>query len=1047
MKKLFLIFTTKKQRKTQKRVAFILLFMLAFIFRAVDGFASVPADSKPDSAVFGDVKARNIGPAVMSGRITDIQCVDRDFNIIYIGTASGGVWKSEDRGVTFEPVFDRYTMSIGCITIDPGNPDTVWVGTGETNMRNSVSVGTGLYRTMDGGKKWEFMGLKDSERISEVVVDFKNPHTIYVGAAGHLWNSNTERGVYKSVDNGKTWEQILYVDENTGCIDLDMSPRDPTMLFAAMWEFRRKPWFFTSGGKGSGLYKSTDGGKTWKKLQKGLPEGELGRIALDISPSKPEILYAIVEAKETALYKSTDEGETWEKVGDDYGIKRRPFYFANIKVDPLDPEKLYNPSFMLYVSTKGGKNFSPTGQLLRWSVHSDHHALWIDPNDPRHLLVGTDGGVYVSYNGARTFRHLTNLPVSQFYHVSYDLETPYNVYGGLQDNGSWYGPSQDIKEDYISSRYWEKIGSADGFYVFCDPSDRDIVYFTWQGGNLCRYNKRSAETAAIKPLPMGSEQKYRYNWNAGVALSPTNKGTLYIGAQFLFKSTDQGRNWTKISPDLTTNDPQKQQQDKSGGLTVDKTSAENHCTILTISESPLDENIIWVGTDDGNLHVTIDGGKKWTNTVGNIKDLPKHTWCPTVEAGHFNKETAYVVFDGHRTGDMRPYVYRTGDTGKTWTSLAAPEIEGYCHVIREDIVNPDLLFLGTEFGLFVSFNRGKTWVHFKEALPRAAVRDICVHPGEHDLILGTHGRGIYILDDITPLRHLSEDIFQQPVAVLPARPSTTALPRGTYLTPGDADYVGENPSSGATITYYLKKRHIFGDFKMEILDAKGEVLREMVTGKRRGINRVYWDMRMARPKLPAGGFAGATALGPMVEPGIYTVRLKKDQKVYTSMIELKPDKLLVHSAGDLQMQHRTVMKVYRMFERLAELTDTLKGIEDDLEKVLEKEEQGKKLIRKSSKTGKWMRRQAAKLKSLRESVLGTDWRNGDKLQEKMTLVYDSLMRYAGRPSRSQFEFIESLEASLKDFEEKEFKPFIEKGLPEINRRLKRAGIAEIKILK
>ncbi|NIM17447.1 MAG: hypothetical protein GTO45_36000 [Candidatus Aminicenantes bacterium] len=1025
----------------------ILFLVLVLSMQSGYGEASPPGQVKLDSAVFGDIKARNIGPAVMSGRITDIQCTPGDPNIIYIGTASGGIWKSDDRGVTFKPVFDKHTMSIGCITIDPKKPDTLWVGTGETNMRNSVSVGTGLYRTANGGKTWKFMGLKDSERISEVVVDYTNTTIIYVGAAGHLWNPHPERGVYKSTDNGKTWERILYVDENTGCIDLDMHPKKPHVLFAAMWEFRRQPWFFTSGGKGSALYKSVDGGKTWKKLKKGLPTGDLGRIALDIFPSNPEIVYAIIEAKETALYKSVDEGETWEKVGSGAGIKRRPFYFANIKVDPVDPKKLYNPSFLLYISTDEGKTFQPTGvRFMRPSVHADHHTLWVNPADPRHLLVGTDGGVYVSYNGAGSFIHLSNLPVSQFYHVSCDLETPYNVYGGLQDNGSWSGPSRYIKQSFIPAKCWEKVGGADGFYVFRDPLDKDIIYYSWQGGNLRRYNKRTAETATINPLPLESGPRYRFNWNAGVALSPNNKGTIYIGAQFLFKSTDQGRNWTKISPDLTSNDPKKQQQKKSGGLTIDNTSAENHCSILTISESPLDENIIWVGTDDGNLQVTVNGGKKWINRVGNIKGLPGNTWCPMVEAGHFNKKTAYAVFDGHRTGDMQPYVYRTDDLGKTWTSLVTPEIQGYCHVIREDIVNPDLLFLGTEFGLYVSFDRGTSWVHFKEALPKVSVRDMCIQPVEHDLVLGTHGRGIYILDDITPLRHLTEDIFQKPVVVLPARPSTTLLPSSSYNPTGDAQYVGENPRSGATITYYLKKRHIFGDFKLEILNSTGDVIRQMVPRKRRGINRVYWGMRLSAPKAVSGGeFSGGVFLGPMVEPGIYTVRLTKNKKSYTSTIELQPDKLLAHSLQDLQLQYRSLMRVYRMLEHFAYVVNTMKGIKSDLEKILKKEKKSKKPSL-SRKTRKWIQRQAEKLKSIRESVIGSNWRSGDKLQERMVFIYNSVISYAGRPSESQLNFIKSLETSLQVFEEEKFKPFIRKELPKINKRLQQAKIAEIKIL-
>lgn len=1018
----------------------LLILIAAFVFTSFTAlsFGAV----KIDSAVFGDINARNIGPAVMSGRITDIQCPVNDTKIIYVGTAGGGVWKSEDQGITFKPIFDKHTMSIGCITIDPKKPDTVWVGTGETNMRNSISVGTGLYRSTNGGKNWTFMGFKDSERIAKVILDPNGTGTVYVAAAGHLWNANNERGVYKSTDNGKTWEQMLFVDENTGCIDLDIHPKEPNILFAAMWEYRREPWFFTSGGKGGGLFKSVDGGKTWKKLKKGLPKGDLGRIALDIAPSQPDLIYAVVEAEENALYKSTDGGESWEEVGGGGGVKTRPFYFAHIKVDPKDPQRIYNSSFRLSVSSNGGKAFNVSlGAFFKMTVHPDHHALWINPENPDHILVGTDGGVYVSYNKAVSFRHMANLPVSQFYHVSYDLETPYNVYGGLQDNGSWYGPSHYLKGGFIPNKSWNNVGGGDGFYVFRDRLDKDVVYTTWQGGNLQRHNEKTNETADITPLPMEPDVKYRFNWNAAVALSPTNKGTIYIGAQFLFKSTDKGDTWIKISPDLTTNDPKKQRQHESGGLTTDNTGAENHCSIIAVAESPLDEKVIWVGTDDGNLQVTRDGGKTWKNTVKNIPDLPANTWCPVVEAGRFKKETAYVVFDGHRTGDKTPYVFKTEDLGKTWTSLVTPGTEGYCHVIREDTVNPDLLFLGTEFGLYVSFNGGAHWVHFKETLPRVGVRDIRVHPVEHDLILGTHGRGIYILDDITPLRHLTETVFQKNVEILPARPSYAALPAmGSYSGEGDGNFFGENPGTGATITYYLKKRHIFGDLKLEIVNSKGEVIKQLPSGKRRGINRAYWNMTLRRPKAGAApGMGGIVFRGPMVKPGVYTVRLTKNKKVYTSEIELKPDKLTVHGAEDRKVRHEVIMDVYGMLEHLAYLVDSMKDIETALRDILKKEE--KKLSRG---TIKFLKRRADYLKDTRGSVVGKSLYTRDKLQSKMIGLYSSISRYAGKPSNSQLMYVTTLKNGLAKLEET-FDTFVREMVPKVNKRLQKAKLPELKI--
>lgn len=1027
--------------KTKKLLIPVLL-LLALSFSLTAG------DFKLDSYIFGDIKARNIGPAVMSGRITDIQCVTDNPDIIYIGTASGGLWKSKDRGITLKPVFDKFTMSIGCVTIDEKNPDTVWVGTGETNMRNSISIGTGLYRTTDGGTSWKFMGFADSERISKVIIDPRDSKVIYVAAAGHVWDDHKTRGVYKSIDNGKTWKQLLYIDEKTGCIDLDINPKNPDSLLAAMWEFRRKPYFFTSGGKGSGLFKTDDGGKTWKKIKKGLPKGNLGRIALDFSLSHPEIAFAIVESEEkTVLYKTSDSGNSWQEAGAGFGIKMRPFYLACIKVDPVDPKRIYNPSFVLSISKNGGKSFDSA--LMNFgsgmTVHPDQHAIWINPKDPKHILLATDGGVYVSYNRAGTFRHLTNLPVSQFYHVSYDLELPYNVYGGLQDNGSWYGPSNVIGGS-ILNRDWKEVGFGDGFYVFRHREDKDIVYYSWQGGMLQRVNEKTKENAAIKPLPSEGEPPYRFNWNAAVALSPSNKKTLYFGAQFLFKSMDMGRNWQKISPDLTTNDLQKQQQHKSGGLTIDNTTAENHCTIITVCESPLDENIIWVGTDDGNLQVTTNGGKKWKNVVKNIKGLPKNTWCPTVEAGHYEKGTAYVVFDGHRTGDRATYAYRTGDFGKTWTSLTTPELEGYAHVIREDIVRPNLLFLGTEFGLYASFDRGKNWVYFKETLPKVAVRDIQVHPVEHDLILGTHGRGIYILDDITPLRHIEENVFAKDVVILPARPSFAALPGmtfGGWSLGGDTEYFGENPRSGATITYYLKKRHIFGEFKLEILNSKGEVIKKLSTGKRRGINRVYWSMTLKAPKSGSSpGLSGMVFSGPTVDPGAYTVRLTKNKKVYTSKIELLPHRLSTHSEADRRLRQKTIWKTYAMLEHMAYVADTLKDIKTALKKILKKED--KKL---SAKTKKFFKSRTAKAHALWGEMIdeaGSIY-SSEGLQGRVIEIYSSVNSYAGRPTESQLAYIDSLDKSL-DKIEKRFDKFVKEDLVKINALLKKQEIKEIKIL-
>jgi photosystem II stability/assembly factor-like uncharacterized protein len=1026
----------RKEELMKKLNAFFLLIFLSLPL--------IYAEVKIDSAIFGNLEPRSIGPATTSGRITDIDCVITDPRIIYVGTAGGGVWKSINGGITFKSIFKKYTMSIGCITIDQNNPNTVWVGTGETWVRNSTSIGTGLYKTEDGGKTWKFMGFKDSERISEVVIHPKNSKIVYVGVLGHLWNSNKERGVYKTTDGGKTWKRILYVDENTGCADLAIDPQEPDVLYATMWQFRRKPYFFTSGGPGSGLYKTIDGGKTWKKLKKGIPEGELGRIAVDVAPSRPGTIYALIESKETAIYRSDDMGESWKRMGTSLGVKARPFYFANIEVDPKNHNRIYNTSIILSISDDGGKNFTTSVSIENFftmRVHPDIHAIWINPNNPDHILIGTDGGVYVSYNRARSFKFLRNLPVSQFYHVSYDFQYPYWVYGGLQDNGSWCGPSRSFSVGGIQNKNWQNVGGGDGFYVFADPYNPDIVYNEWQGGRLQRYNKKTGEMKDIRPLPKKGEPEYRFNWNTPVVLSPNDPKVIYMGAQFLLRSKDRGDSWERISSDLTTNNPEKLRQAESGGVTIDNTGAENHCTIITISESPLDSNIIWVGTDDGNLQITKDGGKNWTNVVVNIPGLPPNTWCAGVEASHHEPGTAYVVFDGHRTGDMTPYIFKTTDFGKTWTSLATKDIEGYCHVIREDLVNPDLLFLGTEFGLYISIDGGKSWARLSK-LPKVGIRDIAIHPRENDLILATHGLGIQIIDDITPLRHLTLKVLDSNASILPSRPAFISIPGYLQEFPGDDEFFGPNPPEGAMITYYLKKRHIFGDLKIEIYDAEGNLIKTLPGRRERGLNRIYWNMRLKAPKTAAApALTPRIFFGPMVPEGIYTVKLIKGNKTFTGKIEVKPDPATKHSAEDRGIRHTAIMKLYNMQEHLAYLAD---AIADARDQALEIEKTKSKKLGKSLL--KSVKNFAKKLDKIHKSLVqGKGLFSEPKLREKVIDLYSSISGYAGRPTDSQLTYIETLEEKIKKVEAK-FNNIKTRELPTLNKKLIKKKIKQIKLM-
>lgn len=839
----------------------------------------VNAQVKLSSATFGAVEARSIGPAVMGGRITAIEGVEKNPKTIYVGTAGGGIWKSTTAGMTFEPIFDKHPQSVGALAIDQARPDTIWAGTGESNMRNSVSIGLGIFRSTDGGRNWTKMGLDNSEHISKIIIHPNNPGILYVAVPGRLWSDSPDRGLYKTTDGGKTWEKILYTNERTGCADVIMDPRNPDVLLASMWDVRRTPYSFVSGGAGSALHKSTDGGKTWRKITSGLPSGQFGRIALALAPSAPDNMLAIVESENTSLLISSDAGENWKYQSATSNVTARPFYFSTLVVDPKDPKRVYRPAFSLSISTDGGYSFSEASDAGGW-VHADHHALWINPNSTNHLYLGTDGGVYMSLDYGVTWTHLNTLPVSQFYHVAVDNQSPYNVYGGLQDNGSWRGPSQS--PGGIENKDWENVGGGDGFWVQPDTRDPSIVFSESQGGNITRANLKTNQTRYVQPQEQKGDPKYRWNWNTPLVKSPVNPQVLYSGAQFLFKTTDRGHSWTRISPDLTTNDTIKQKQYASGGLTVDNTSAENHCTIFSIGPSTLDENLIYVGTDDGNIQVTRDGGKNWELISKNIPGVPAGAWVSRIEPSRHDRNTAYATFDNHAFGDMRTYAAKTTDGGKTWTLLSNSSVlQGYAHILVEDLVNPDLLFLGTEFGLYISNDGGQNWVLYKARLPEyVAVRDIVVQPQTGDLVLATHGRGIFIIDDISPLRRLTPELLQKNAALLPTRPTPVTTGHYGQAFPNTDSYAGPNATENAVIQYYLKDRLNTGDLTVEIYDPAGKKVATFPGTKRKGINFVRWDMRTAPPKAAKGvlvqGEFGVYAgfIGQMALPGTYKIKLK-----------------------------------------------------------------------------------------------------------------------------------------------------------------------------
>ncbi len=968
------------------------------------------AQDQSQQISFGNLRARSIGPAVMSGRIATLDGSHQKPEILYIGAASGGVWKSTSAGASFSPVFDDHTQSIGDICIDQNHPDTVWVGTGEPWVRNSVSVGTGVYVTRNGGRTWEFKGLGDSERISRIIVDPSNSATIYVAAQGHLWGPNQERGVYKSTDFGATWERILFVDENTGCASLSMDPSNPGTLYAAMWEHRRSPDFFTSGGKGSGLFKTTDGGRNWKKITsaEGLPAGLLGRLEVAVAPSNPNVVYLVVEAVKQAdkgLYKSTDAGATWKRISGDFNVNVRPFYFSRLVVDPTDENKIFKCGLNLTISEDGGQSF----RTVSSGVHSDIHDVWVNPGNPKNVVIGTDGGGYRSFDGGYLFQMFMDLPLSQFYHVSVDDEEPYNVYGGLQDNGSWYGPSSS--PGGIQNKHWELSYYGDGFYSFRHPTDPDIVYSEYQGGNIVRYRKSDGQAKDIRPIPADGEPEYRFNWNSPIHVSPNNPERLYFGAQFLFMTEDRGDSWKKISPDLTTNDPKRQRQKKSGGLSIDNSGAENNTTLYAIAESPLAEKIIWVGTDDGNVQVTTDGGKSWTNTARNMPGLPAGLWVSQVEPGRFDKNTCFVTVDGHRSGNKTPYVFKTTDLGKTWTSLVTPDIEGYAHVIRQDLENPGLLFLGTEFGLYISVDGGGAWKRFT-SVPKVGVYALAIQPREAALVIGTHGRGIYILDDLTPLRQITPEVAGKTLHFFKTKPAYIHLPRSGEPFGGAGQFKGENPKEVAYITYYMNKRHTFGKMTMEVYGPDGNLIKELTPGKSAGINIVEMPTRLPMPK--AAPTKNMQALGgslypPALPEGTYTVKIIKGKEEFTTTVDLQfePRAAARYPAADRKLALETQMRLYNMTEQLAYIYDAMQDLHTQAA------DRSGKASKKLAAYLTAFSKEVEKTKNSLVSLEGDGYVDeSSNLREDISTLNMRVSNYPGRPSQAHLRQTDLLEKRM-----------------------------------
>ena len=949
------------------RFPFRALCLLAFCFLTFAANLSAQNGGQPKSPLetaFSRLEWRSIGPANMGGRIADVEGVPGDPNVVYVASASGGLWKTTNGGVKWTPIFEREgTISIGDIALAPSNPEVVWVGTGESNVRNSVSFGDGVYKSTDGGKTWQHMGLKDSERISAIAIHPQNPDIVYIGALGHAFGPNEERGVFMTTDGGKTWTKTLYIDNQHGVADLDIDLTNPNILYAGMWSFERKPWTHRSGSEKGGVYKSIDGGRTWKKLENGLPK-LMGRIGVRVAPSNPNVVYAIVESKDGTLYRSDDRGETFRNVSKQESIVSRGFYYTTVRVDPTNENRVFAVASTLFVSVDGGKTF----RSITSRSHIDFHALWIDPKNPKRMWHGQDGGIGVSYDGGESWEAVYNMPLGQFYQVHADNRQPfYYVMGGLQDNGSWTGPSRTREPSGIMNDDWRMVSFGDGFYVINHPDNPDIYLSESQGGDIVWTDFRTREQQSVNPWGRGSGggpaagQKFRWNWNAPIVFSPHEKTTVYFGGNVLFKSPDFGKTWEQISPDLTTNDPEKL-KDAGGPVAIENTTAEYHSTIITVAESPVQKGQIWAGTDDGNLQVTTDGGKNWTNLARNVSGLAANSPVSHVEPSRVNADTAYVAFERHMFDDFRPYIFKTTNGGKSWTSISGNlPAKAYVQIIREDPKNTNLLYAGTEIGLFASYDGGRNWLALNlKNLPNVAIHDIVVHPRENDLILATHGRSLWIFDDATVIQQMTQQILDSSAHLFSVRPGLRFTSRFTRYGIGDKVFTGPNPAAGALITYYLKEKlDDKADFKIQVFDRDGKLVQDLERPSReKGLNRVAWNLRLGgpevrRPPTPEQISFGGGPRGPLVLPGTYTVKMTVGGKVYEQPVEVRLDPGVttpiaeLHETLDMQIKLRDMQTVVNsslrfldsVKEQLKQAQTTMKNLakepDKDLMKALE----------------------------------------------------------------------------------------------------------------
>jgi photosystem II stability/assembly factor-like uncharacterized protein len=1067
---------------------------VAFLLAAAGITPGAPQNSTDK---FKNLEFREIGPAVMGGRIDDFAVVESDPNIVYVGTASGGVWKTTNNGTTWEPVFDKEAVStIGDVAIAPSDPSVVWVGTGEPNNRQSSSWGDGIYKSLDAGKTWKRMGLGATHHIARIVIHPKNPDVVYVAAQGHLWGANPDRGVYKSSDGGKTWSQVLKINDDTGVTDIAMDPQSPDILYAAAYERRRTPFGFNGGGPGSAIYKTTDGGATWKKLTKGLPYengGDTGRIGLDVYRKDPNIVYAEIQHEKGGTFRSEDKGETWKRMGE---TDPRPSYYSQIRVDPNNDLRIWELGAQMYYSEDGGKTFAT--QRVR-GIHGDFHAMWIDPANSNHMMTGSDGGIHWSDDAGKNWNFLNVIAIGQFYEVALDNEKPYHICGGLQDNGSWCGPSQTLTREGIINEDWQVIHGGDGFYAAIDNVEPWIVYTESQDGHLARRDMHTGQQRSIMPEAKAGEPHYRFQWNSPVAVSSHNHTTIYYGGNYLFESTDRGDSWTRLGGDLTTG------ADRSKLLILGKApdkntlsrndGVEEYPTITSISESPLSSKVLWVGTDDGNLQVTRDGGKTWKNVASKVPGVPKGTYVSRVVASKTGEGAAFATFDGHRSDDYSVYLFATTDYGETWKSTCngIPNSAGTVHVIREHPRNTNLLFAGTEFGLWVSWDRGGNWTALKNNFPTVPVDDIEIQARDNDLVLGTHGRSIWILDDMTPLEKMDGSVANSSLTFFPPRTATTWFLRQRRWSAGQQMFTAKNPPYGALLSYYLKegvppetpKRNSEdrtdaaeprprrearaeaaekkeGKVKITVVDKDGKVIRELDGPGAAGVNRTNWDLRANPPAEPtpeqqeaiAAGF-GFGPRGPLVEPGEYTIRIKSGDKEATQKVTVEEDNRIAISASDRAARHEAIEKLYTMAKSTDKDRTSIEGIQTALTNARDqwKRDAGKpnapKIPEDIVKAADELQKKADALaeKYVRpRPALGNagpplEWKP-EPLPNQVQNLLNDLDGFAAAPGGQQQERLAEL-ATLVSQASAEVKGLAETDLPALNKKMNDAGVQHI----